>query len=330
MRGAARGRLQTPACGTSRDIAGTLFQRVILESGPVLSLAHHLAPLERGEQFGEAVARSLGAPGNLQKLRESPPERVVTAASEVAARAANPGYVLDGWCLREHRAKLFAEARQLPVDLMIGNNGREISVFRGSSSSGTGENRGLGGDAIKETIRLFYGGSTMIVAGLFVVDNALHRTEAADAWISDVVCTCPEMAMSLLHAETKHRAYVYQFLRSIPGKGQKTLGSFHSLELPYVFGAFRQPAWNWLPFEAMDVSLGEAIRGYWSNFAKTGNPNGPNLPNWPDFDATSQTAMEFTQLGNSAARAHSRPAFCDLDVTALKKRLKEPASRGAN
>jgi carboxylesterase type B len=210
--------------------------------------------------------------------------------------------------------------------MMIGNNGREISVFRGAAS----ENRGLGGDAINETIRLFYGGSAPIVTGLFVVDKTLHRTEAADAWLNDVVCTCPEMAMSLLQAGTGHRAYVYQFLRSIPGKGEKTLGSFHSLEIPYLFGAFRQPAWNWLPFESIDVSLGESIRSYWSNFAKTGNPNGSNLPSWPDFDATSQTAMEFTQLGTSIARAHSRPAFCDLDVNALKKRLNEPAPREAN
>jgi para-nitrobenzyl esterase len=128
------------------------------------------------------------------------------------------------------------------------------------------------------------------------------------------------MAMSTLHAETGHRAYVYQFLRSIPGKGQKSLGSFHSLELPYVFGAFRKPGWSWLPFEPLDLALGESIQNYWTNFAKSGNPNGPSLPNWPSFDAN-QTAMEFTHQGNSIARAHSGPAFCDLDASALKRRL---------
>jgi para-nitrobenzyl esterase len=299
-----------------------LFQRVILESGPVLSLAHP-APLEMGERFGESVARSLGSPGNLRKLRDSTPESVVNAAREAAANAANPGFVLDGWCLREPPAKIFAEARQLPVDLMIGNNGREMSVFRGASGSGS-ENRSLGGDAVRQTIRMFYGRAAPVVTGLFLIDNVLRRTEAADGWINDVVCTCPAMAMSLLHAGTGHRAYVYQFLRSIPGKGQKDLGSFHGLELPYVFAAFRQPAWSWLPFEPLDFALGETIQSYWTNFAKTGNPNAPKLPGWPGFDASGQTMMEFTQQGNAQARAHGRPAFCDLDVSALRSRLMQP------
>ena len=42
---------------------------------------------------------------------------------------------------------------------------------------------------------------------------------------------------------------------------------------------------NWLPFEAIDFRTGEAIQDYWTNFCRTGNPNGANLPDWPAFDA---------------------------------------------
>jgi len=306
-------------------LAAGLLQRVILESGPVVSLAQPV-PLYEGERFGESVAHALGSPGDLRKLRESSPESVVKAASEAAAHSRDPGFVLDGWCLRELPAKLFAEGRQLPVDMLIGNNGREISVFRGASSSGGDV---LGGDSVKETIRMFYGGATPVVTGLFLIDSALRRTEAADSWINDVICACPEMAMALLQAGNGRPAYVYQFLRSIPGKGQKTLGSFHSLELPYVFAAFRKPSWSWLPFEPLDFALGESMQSYWTNFAKSGNPNGPNLPNWPSFDGSNQTAMEFTQQGIAQARTHSRPAFCSLDVDALKSRMKSSGASQA-
>ena len=152
--------------------------------------------------------------------------------------------------------------------MMLGNNGREISVFRPKPGAPAapggkgGEKSGgsFGGDAVKETIRTFYGSATPLVAAFYLVDTALHRTEAADSWINDVVCACPAMAMATLHAATAHPAYVYQFLRSIPGKGEATLGSFHSLELPYVFAAFHLPAWNWLPFQPLDFALGEQIQ----------------------------------------------------------------------
>jgi hypothetical protein len=54
--------------------------------------------------------------------------------------------------------------------------------------------------------------------------------------------------MATLNAAAGHASFVYQFRRSIPGKGESDLGSFHSLELPYVFGALHHPVWSWLTF----------------------------------------------------------------------------------
>jgi para-nitrobenzyl esterase len=156
---------------------------------------------------------------------------------------------------------------------------------------------------------------------MFLMDSTLGRTEAADSWLNDVMAVCPEMAMASLHATAGHRAYVYAFNREIPGSGKKALGAFHSLEIPYVFGALRDAAWNWLPFEPVDSRLSEIVQGYWTNFATTGNPNGTGVPRWAEFDSREQSAMAFSQSGAVELKRHSRPVYCDVDVNHLRQRL---------
>ena len=34
------------------------------------------------------------------------------------------------------------------------------------------------------------------------------------------------------------------------------------------------------------------MSAYWTNFVKTGDPNGPNLPQWPVFDLENLQLME--------------------------------------
>ncbi len=298
-------------------LAKGLMQRAIMESGPVL-LAFNAANREKGEHFGAEVARLLGASG-IEQLRALPAGTVMQKINEVSKRAGDPGTVIDGWFLTESPGRTFAEDRELPVDFMIGNNGREMSAFRASARGGTTSPGG--GDSAAQGIRVFYGSSTPLVLGLFLIDSTLGRTGAADSWLNDVAAACPEMAMASLHANAGHRAYVYAFNREIPGGGRKALGAFHGLEIPYVFGTLRDATWSWLAFEPIDSHLSEIVQTYWTNFAKNGNPNGTSLPEWHEFDRVEQSAMTFSQSGAVSLKPHSRPVYCDVDVRHLKERL---------
>jgi para-nitrobenzyl esterase len=253
-------------------------------------------------------------------MRALPAETVTGKSNEKANAATNPGIIIDGWFLREAPGDLFAQGHQLPVDFIIGNNGREISAFRASSEAGGSSSASLD-DSAMQTVKIFYGRSATLVVGFFLVDNVLHRTQAADSWLNDVIGTCPGMAMASLHASAGLHAYFYLFEREVPGKGQPSLGSFHSMEVPYVFGALRQPTWTWLPFEEIDHKLSEVVQGYWTNFAKTGNPNGANLPEWGEFESRGQVALEFGKNGTVALLKRSRPTYCDVEVADLKARL---------
>lgn len=69
-------------------------------------------------------------------------------------------------------------------------------------------------------------------------------------------------------------AFVYSFDRELPGDGW---GAFHSAELFYMFGTLSR---TWRPFEERDYQLSKKMLDYWTNFMKTGDPNGNNLPEW--------------------------------------------------
>ncbi|MGD0364003.1 MAG: carboxylesterase family protein [Bryobacteraceae bacterium] len=300
-------------------LAGGLFARAIIESGPVVGIAYAHS-LRQAEQYGERVARMalpvLPAP-SIARLRALPAEAILKAAAAAAKQEANPEFVLDGWVLQRTPQAVFAAGSELPVALMIGNNGREASVFRGSSATSLAADQGP-----KKTLRISYGSLAPIAVAAFAIDDHTGRAAAADEWLNDALMTCPADAMAALNAAAGRASFVYQFRRSIPGKGESTLGSFHSLELPYVFGQLRNPVWSsWLAFGKPDEALAEAIEGYWTNFAKTGDPNGGGLPEWRRYTQASDQYMEFGNDGRVRSRAGARPTFCSLDLLKLKQRL---------
>ena len=51
----------------------------------------------------------------------------------------------------------------------------------------------------------------------------------------------------------------------------------HGSDVPYVFGTLPSTV------EPKDTALSQLVESYWTNFAKTGDPNGAGLPNWPRY-----------------------------------------------
>lgn len=72
-------------------------------------------------------------------------------------------------------------------------------------------------------------------------------------------------------------SYFYFFDRKLPGDNA---GAFHSGELWYIFQTLDR---CWRPWEARDRELEKMLSGYWANFAKSLDPNGPGLPVWNPY-----------------------------------------------
>lgn len=85
------------------------------------------------------------------------------------------------------------------------------------------------------------------------------------------------------YKQGKKPMYVFNFDRRLPGKkaGAFENVAFHSCDLWYVFGTLDR---CWRPLTEGDRELSERMIAYWTNFAKTGNPNGNGLENWKPFE----------------------------------------------
>jgi len=89
--------------------------------------------------------------------------------------------------------------------------------------------------------------------------------------------------------------YSYYFCRQLPGDD---LGAWHSSDLWYTYGALEK---CWREFTEEDRALSNRMMDHFSNFIRTGDPNGSGLPVWPPYQKGKNRFMRF-DVGECSAR----------------------------
>lgn len=103
-------------------------------------------------------------------------------------------------------------------------------------------------------------------------------------------------------------AYGYRFTHPEPGPLAKKFGTFHSSEIPYVFGAMTLGN---RPFSAQDRAISSVMQAYWLNFIRTGNPNGEGLVPWPTLSTGDFMLLGGRQMVTPLLSTAKREAFQD-------------------
>lgn len=250
-----------------------LFQRAIGESGGLFEPLQ-LAPrylLANAEQDGEKYLASLGV-SSLEDLREVPSARLLT--DRHASEVAHPVVGIPLLPLAPYDA--FLAGRQNDVPLLVGSNAEEArSLTDVSHTRAATFDADIAGSfgPLPPAILAAYPHATDDAAREARLDLERDLRFGWDMW-----------AWARLQATSGHNAVYYYSFRQRPpfpaGSVYEGWGASHFAELWYVFDHLNQAPWRW---SASDRKLSKQMVGYWTNFARSGNPNGQGLPPWPAY-----------------------------------------------
>jgi para-nitrobenzyl esterase len=135
----------------------------------------------------------------------------------------------------------------------------------------------------------------------FGEDPALQPSFAAAAAATDSTFSCNGINISARIAAQKSPVWMYEFrdqtavpiVGAFGGRYVLSLpqGAAHAFELPYLFGMASAAQ------DAQHKALQATMSTYWTNFARSGDPNGPGVPAWEDFSKGSVQALDVASGG---------------------------------
>ncbi|HVS75334.1 MAG TPA: carboxylesterase family protein, partial [Steroidobacteraceae bacterium] len=199
---------------------------------------------------------------------------------------------IDGHLIPGEVRALYSEGKQVPADLLVGSNSDEgVNLAFGPPESAA---------AFRAGVRIRYGDFAARFLKLYPANSdAQARQSQLRLRSDDVSWRMVSWARFQSQRGVRH-VYLYRFSTVPPFRPWAQLhAAGHGAELPYVFGfppvelLFKnEPAEE----AALHARIEDEIQSYWTNFAKTGDPNAPGLPPWPEFNDESEQILN---MGNT-------------------------------
>jgi para-nitrobenzyl esterase len=284
-------------------MARGLFARALMESENcnVYALAGH-------EQNGVTVAEKAGcgvAADVLACLRRLPAASLVAAPTLTAAEALDTNTprpyqpAIDGLVLTDSPLNLLRSGSANRVPFLIGSNADEMNLFAP---------RTVSADQFNEMVARAHPQSAAAVLQQYPLTAYSSPRAAWIALSTDALFTCPAREVARAAAEGLGApVYRYYFTHAFDTGPGRDLGAQHGLELLWVFGHLVINGYQQTPAEN---ALSDAIIGYWSRFAATGNPNGSDAIRWPLYDPAADTYLALDDTISEGHGIHS--ANCDF------------------
>lgn len=257
-----------------------LLSKAIGESGGAFySLGLPFQPLAIDEARDAQFAQDALHVNTLKQLRALPPEELVKAAT---AKTNPPpphfGPDVDGYFLPDSVPSIYAAGKQAHIPVLAGWNADEIR------SSVLNANPQLTAESFAAEAQKEFGANAAEFLKLYPAKTDPQALRSAGDFASDRFIAYSTWRWLEAQAKTGD-APVYRYFFALGSPGDQNhpaaAGAFHSDDIEYVFGTLNsRPGAVW---RRSDRRLSEQMQTYWTNFARSGDPNGGNLPKWPAY-----------------------------------------------
>ncbi len=278
-------------------LAAGLFGGAIAESGSysefqdyfskIITLAEEETTGSGDVPSGAAIADSVGCTSQTASCL-----RAVPAATMVAGEPFPVYPFVDGTLLTQTISAAFASGEFNQVPVISGTNHDEYRVFVAQDYDFVGNPITTSAEYDAAVAGLW--GSTLgpPVLALYPFASYPFGGEALGASGTDGIFSCPARnADQLLSKFVTTYAYEFNDENAPPPQsafgGLLTfpLGAYHTSELPYLFkgyDVFGLP----VALSPKQMRLSNAMISYWTQFAKTGDPNSSGEPVWSPYSAS--------------------------------------------
>jgi len=195
--------------------------------------------------------------------------------STLLANEGNLGPVVDGGFLPDQPRTLFDTGHYARVPYLLGSNFDEGTLFFLGVPPVTTEAQYLA------ALQARYGALADQVAAVYPASDFATPQDALVRAFGDEILVCTTYDTARRATAGGAHTYLYDFAREIPIPVLQAAGlrAFHGSEIVYVFGSITPPTPD-------DGILGEAMRGYWTRFARSGTPNLHGVFKWPRYTLT--------------------------------------------
>lgn len=272
-------------------LARGLFAKAIIESGggrPNIFTARPLSgSADSAEAMGLKLARHLGVEGAgaeaLAELRALPAAKLVDGLNMATMDDDHTyvgGPILDGRLYLGAPTMVYAAGGGARVPVMIGVNTDEIGRVDANSL---------------QALWASFGPDAAAARAAYDPDGRRTLDEVSSVVGSDQWMVEPARAIARLLSARGQRVYEYRFGYVASSLRKTVSGAPHASEIPFVFDTVA--AHYGKATSRADKAMGRKVHRYWVAFAKTGRPDPAGLPAWPEYHASSDRLMSFTNHG---------------------------------